>query len=182
MSFISKNYDAPFSVKKLVWRSALLSSIMFSCETWLTNNLKPIEKIYNETLKNLLGVRRSTCNDIVYIETGLPDAKNFIRDRQNKFFRKLYDSSHYRGSYIERVINLVKNNRTPAGRYIVGLENENINILENFQLNLRNSIINSNSSKRNAYKLINPDLSVNKIYSLNVLEYKRIETFKINFP
>ncbi len=32
-SFLAKNYDAPFVVKKIVWESAISSAILYSCET-----------------------------------------------------------------------------------------------------------------------------------------------------
>ena len=98
-SFLNKNFDAPYTVKKQVWTSALISSIMFSCETWLTKDFTSVNRLYNDTLKNMLGVRRTTCNDILYIETGIPDAKTFIQIRQKNFLNKLYRRTHFRGSY-----------------------------------------------------------------------------------
>ena len=55
-SFLRKNSEAPFAVKKAVWKSALISSILYSCETWLTDSLKPAEQVYQRTLKDLVGV------------------------------------------------------------------------------------------------------------------------------
>ena len=178
-SFLNKNYDAPFYVKKKVWESALTSSIMYSCETWLTNNVKSINKIYNESLKNLLGVRKSTCNDIIFVETGIPDAKTFIKNRQYNFFRKLYNSSYYQGSYIQKVINLVKYYRTPAARYIISIENINDDIKNKFLCDVKTEIITSVSSKRVAYRNLNPELNIHAIYNSNIAEYKRIETTRL---
>ena len=105
---------------------------MFSCETWLTKDFSSVNKLYNDTLKNMLGVRRTTCNDILYVETGIPDAKTFIQIRQKNFLTKLYRRSYFRGSYLDKIINLVKNNRTPAGKYILELENTRDDIFDKF--------------------------------------------------
>ena len=75
-SFLAKNNDCPYEVKLKVWRSALNSAILYSSETWLTNDLRTVNTSYNATLKQLLSVRVSTCSDIIYTETGLPDAKH----------------------------------------------------------------------------------------------------------
>ena len=38
-SFLSKNCDAPYVVKKQVWQSALKAAVFYSCETWITQDL-----------------------------------------------------------------------------------------------------------------------------------------------
>ena len=63
-SFLAKNNDAPYRVKKQVWESALQSAIFYSCETWLENDVRAAESVYMSTLKQLLGVRSTTCNDL----------------------------------------------------------------------------------------------------------------------
>ena len=178
-SFINKNFDAPFKVKKKVWQNALMSSLMFSCESWLTNDVKSINTVYNETLKYLLRVRTNTCNDITFLETGICDAKSVIKSRQTNFFRKLYNSSHYNGSYINNIINLVKYHRTPAARYLLEIENNNENIYENFMIETKNKVLRSDTTKRVAYKNMNPELNVHPLYSCNLDEYKRIELTRL---
>jgi hypothetical protein len=42
-AFCSKNRDAPFTVKKKVWSVALMSSILYSSETWMTDNITTAE-------------------------------------------------------------------------------------------------------------------------------------------
>ena len=63
MSFIKKNNDVPFQVKKKVFDAALMSAVLYGCESWLNADMKPIVKLYNWALKTLLDVRMTTCND-----------------------------------------------------------------------------------------------------------------------
>lgn len=58
-AFIQRNLSCPIWVKKLVLRSAFISSILYGCETWLTANVKVISTMYTDCLKNCLSVRRS---------------------------------------------------------------------------------------------------------------------------
>ena len=48
-------------------------------------DLRSAENPYMKTVKELLGVRQSTCNSIVLIETGNVIAKTVIK-KQKKFF------------------------------------------------------------------------------------------------
>jgi hypothetical protein len=123
-SFLTKNHDAPFQVKKKVWDSALKAAIFYSCETWLAKDIRPAETIYNATLKSLLGVRSTTCNDIVFIESGEYGAKAYIRHLQATFLHRLLARDDYRGSYLEFVINLAITTRCPAGLLLHDLVNE----------------------------------------------------------
>ena len=79
-SFLLKNIDAPYHVKRTVWQSAVTSAILYSCESWLTADTRAVEKQYMSTLKQLLGVKQSTCNDLTLVESGeghVKDVKNF---------------------------------------------------------------------------------------------------------
>ena len=91
---------------------------IFSCETWITQDLRAAESIYNMTLKNLLGVRATSCNEIVFAECGEFGAKAFVKNLQASFLRKLVSRDSYQGSYLQKVINLAMQSRCPAGRQI----------------------------------------------------------------
>ena len=91
ISFLDKNSDIPFIVKKRVFDACLLSAILYGCESWLNGDLKPVCKIYNWALKCLLGVRPTTCNDLCYIETGYASLKAIVKSRQRKFFAKMHN-------------------------------------------------------------------------------------------
>ena len=68
ISFIKKNNDVPFYVKRKVFDAALMSSVLYGCESWLSGDLKPVMKLYHWGLKQLLGVRSTTCNDLCFLE------------------------------------------------------------------------------------------------------------------
>lgn len=70
VSFLRKNIDIPFYVKKKMFEAALISSILYGCESWFDGDLRPAEKLYNWGIKQLLGVRMTTCTDICYLELG----------------------------------------------------------------------------------------------------------------
>ena len=46
----------PFKLKNQVFEAALLSAVLYSSESWLTNNVQGLEKQYHRALKALLGV------------------------------------------------------------------------------------------------------------------------------
>ena len=61
VSFLNKNKDIPFYVKKKMFEAALMSTILYGCESLLEGDLRPIAKLYNWGIKQLLGVRMTTC-------------------------------------------------------------------------------------------------------------------------
>ena len=83
-----KNNDIPFNVKKRIFDAALMSAILYGCESWLNADLRPVAKLYNWGLKLLLGVRRTTSNDICYTELGYPPLQDLVKSRQRKFFSR----------------------------------------------------------------------------------------------
>jgi hypothetical protein len=174
-SFLTKNHDAPFQVKKKVWDSALKAAIFYSCETWLAKDIRPAETIYNATLKSLLGVRSTTCNDIVFIESGEYGAKAYIRHLQATFLHRLLARDDYRGSYLEFVINLAITTRCPAGLLLHDLVNEHQSQKELHCVSVQQAVLSSDSTRRVAYRNLNPTLSVSQAYtSSSIPECNRI--------
>lgn len=55
--FCAKNISMPFGLKKKILQAVLMSSSVYSSESWLTNNTKEIEAVYHKSLKLLLAVR-----------------------------------------------------------------------------------------------------------------------------
>ena len=78
VSFVKKNNDIPFIVKRRVFEAALMSSLLYGCESWVGADLKPIVRLYNWALKHLLGVRKSTPNDVCYAEVGHPSLPDLL--------------------------------------------------------------------------------------------------------
>ncbi|KAF0310442.1 4-hydroxybenzoate polyprenyltransferase, mitochondrial [Amphibalanus amphitrite] len=117
-SFLRKNNEAPFTVKKAVWDSALNASILYSCETWMTGSLKPVDQMYQHTLKDLVGVRYQTPSDLIYVETGIPPLSARVGQMQRNFLMKLQASTHFEGSPVQKAIELARVHACPMGQYI----------------------------------------------------------------
>ena len=168
-SFLRKNSDAPFPVKEKVWNSALTSAIMYSCETWLTSDLRKAETLYISSLKQLLGVRTQTPNNMVLAELNVPSAAGYIIERQSKFLLKLLARPNYSQSYISRLITEARRLKSPMGKSL------NL-ILSGYSVpDPATSIRLSSSSRRLAYIRLNPNLDKNKMYSdISCPEYARI--------
>ena len=47
VSFINKNNGVPLFVKKRVVEEALMSSLVYGCQSWIGPHLKPVIKLYN---------------------------------------------------------------------------------------------------------------------------------------
>jgi hypothetical protein len=181
MSFLTKNSDAPWQAKYKVWDSAVKTALFFSCQTWLTNNLRPAESVYNNLLKLLLGVRNTVCNDLVHVELGLGNAKSFIKQRQKEYLGRLQSRDWYNGSYIAQTINMAIETRSPAGIILQQIINASGDYIHSYKEETEMSIRSATSSRRITYLEINPNLSVHPMYKPNCIakEKYRIATTRL---
>ena len=165
-AFLMKNSDAPFPVKRTVWESALKSALFYSCETWLTSDLRSCEKVYMSTLKSLLGVRQTTCHDLVLVELGLGDAKSYIRQRQTVFLHKLLARPSYADSIVAKVISLAMEARTKAGLVIRSLldAGQDFDYPGQCLETVKQKILTSTTTRRSTYAALNRDLSPAEVY------------------
>ena len=180
-SFLAKNADAPYKVKKRVWQSALLSSIFYSASSWLTTNLRVPIQVYSASLKQLLGVRTTTCTDLCLIESGEQGAEAMIREQQTKLLKRIISRSDFRGSYLDSVFQEACRTRCPAGVLL----QEKLTEIRNGQHSLtsepwRESVQTSTSTRRLAYKRMNPQLIVCDMYERSdIPEHHRIACTRI---
>ena len=75
--FCAANSQMPFKYKRLVFDAAITSSLLYSAESWFTDNIKPIENQYNQLVRCLLGVRKNTSIDLRLVESGIPILSTF---------------------------------------------------------------------------------------------------------
>ena len=80
------NTSIPFYLKKQIFDSCLVSSILYGCETWLSDDLKEVNKVYIRMVKVLLGVRESTPTANCLIKLGLRDVNTLVYDLNGKHF------------------------------------------------------------------------------------------------
>ena len=88
--FCKKNETMPYIYKKKVLDAVIISSLLYGCESWLTENLKEVDHLYISAIKSLLGVRDTTRNDTVLIESGMPTIHDLVWKRSNAFFKKQF--------------------------------------------------------------------------------------------
>ena len=175
-SFLRKNSDAPFQVKEKVWNSCLTSSIMYGCETWLSADLRKAESPYMSSLKQLLGVRSQTPTNMSLTEIDAVSASAFIINRQLKYLQKIMSRQNFSESYVGKIISLARSVKCSMGKRLNSL----LSIPGVRPLDPQSSVRESNSTRRLAYKSLNPSLSRNKMYDdPNCPEYARISATRM---
>ena len=87
--FCKTNATMPYQYKKKVLQAVILSSLLYGCETWLTDQLKTMEQLYISAIKSLLGVRQTTRTDVVLLESGMPTLKELIKKEHRLSLRRI---------------------------------------------------------------------------------------------
>ena len=85
--FCKKNETMPFKFKMEVFKAVIMSSLLYGSESWLTEQMKEVEKVYVSSIKSLLGVRETTRTDTVLLEIGMPPVKHLVQ-KMGKSFAK----------------------------------------------------------------------------------------------
>lgn len=125
-----------------------MSAILYSYESWLNADLKPVIKLYNWGLKQLLGVRKTTCNDMCYIEAEYPPLQDLVRSRQRKFSKIRREWSLMNDDSLMFTVCMVLSTRYNTQTYIRQLFDEPVNDVALAMEKLKNNILASNSSRR----------------------------------
>ena len=173
ISFLKKNQNIQYHVKKRVFDACLMSPMLYGCESWLNADLRPIVKLYNWCLKSSLNVRLTTCNDICYVESGYPDLPSLVKSRQRKFLCKIWrERERMKDGPLILSVKLVLENQYQTRTYIIDLLHADTDdLVEGVEL-LKTNIYNSGSTKRITYREINPTLSVHSVYRANTHVYE----------
>ena len=117
-TFLYKNNDVPYHIKRSVWDSAVKSSLFYGAETWITNDLSIAESTYLATVKRLMAVRSSTNTDIVLLEAGLPSPKAYIKQKQHLFIQKLLSRDGFWESYIGQTVSMSLRYKSDSGKIL----------------------------------------------------------------
>ena len=156
-----------------------MSTILYGCESWLNADLKPIIKMYNWCIKELLGVKKTTCTDLCYVEGGFTSLKSLIEYKQHRFFRNIWQQrSTLNDDPLVHAINLVRNSNTSTSRLVRNYITREVVSLDQDRQNLIHNIAQSESSRRLTYKYMNPDFVVHPIYNTR---HSTNETHRISF-
>lgn len=184
-AFIHKNYNMPFDFKYKVLTAALSASMLYSCESWLTDNIAVVNKLYMSAMKILLGVRVTTPHLLCQIEIGLSDLKSTIMKRQGVFMRRFRLKSAG-DEPLAQVLNLTR--RTVAAGMVQRLDDAaaadgdpELMSMENIRQECRQRAV-AGATRFRTYMDINPDLSVHALYKPSDLytpDSRRIEVTRL---
>jgi hypothetical protein len=178
-AFVKKNSDAPFSVKKKVFEAALMSSILYGCESWLsTSAVNAASHLYIACIRQLLGVRKTTATELCLAETGLPTLQSRIKATQQTWFAKKQDRMEMDDDPFAHAMRMATEGRTPAAQYITSLQD--FDAFEE-QAQLYTKIRTSPRTKYITYSTaMNPSLTVHAMYTdLDVKEHHRIAATRL---
>ncbi len=166
VSFVRKNNDIPFIVKRRVFDAALLSSLLYGSESWVGADLKPITKLYIWAMKELLNVRRTTPNIVWCAELGYPTLVDWIQHKQHKFYHEMW--SERMNMFDDPLIFAIRSSfamNTPAGKLIAQMVHTAVPHKCTLLRNVHDAISHSVASRCLVYKMMNPDLAVHDIYT-----------------
>ena len=128
-----------------------------------------MENLYNICIRYLLGVRKTTNTNLCMVELDLPPLKALVKQKQKKFFKKMWTERRFMDDDpLAYMIHLVLNSRFLTQTYIKDLLESDINDVNIALNNLKQDIINSDSSKCRYYMSITSDMKVHNIHTKKV--------------
>ena len=139
--------------------------------------MKPINKLYMWCIKKLLGVRKTTRNDLCLLESGYPPLVSLVKAKQRKFFRKMWIERHdMPDDPLIYVLNQCMYNNTSTSRLLHDFVNNDVDDVEKAFEDLKASVILMESPKAQLYRALNPQMSVHPVYAARpgVNELERI--------
>ena len=100
------------------------------------------------------------------MELGLPPVATIIKDKQTRFFQTMLRArSTMTDDPFMYCLNLTLNSRNKTARYIASVLDYQGDVLPLALDRVRHNVLTSTSSKRQAYVLMNPSLSVHNVYT-----------------
>ena len=166
VTFVEKNNDVPFWIKKKVFTCALMSSILYGCESWLNGDVKPVSKLYMWCVKKLLGVRKTTRNDLCLLEIGCPPLQALVKATQRTFFHKLWrERRDMHNDPLSHAINVTLNSNTSTSRFLFDVIHTNVDDVQESYNSLKTSAISSVSPKVQLYITLNPEFITHPLYT-----------------
>lgn len=174
-TFLNRNPDVPFPIKKRVAEACVFSSLLYGSETWFTENLGKVEPLYTKVIKSLLGVRNTTCNDICLLEASMPSLKAVINKKMQQYIQAKVPRLDCEDP-LWKAIELCRTVNTKTFQHISKMLENDSDIIKEDQEQRVQRIQTSTSTKRVTYSAMNPSFEQHKIYrSESLKEYKRIE-------
>ena len=111
-------------------------------------------------------MRITTSNELCYLELGIPPLKALDKQRQRKFFNNTWRE---RMEMVDdpwvHVLRLVLGSNTTTARYVSDLISVEKDDIEEALQKIRESVLESESSRKVTYKVLNPNFEVHEVYT-----------------
>ena len=153
----------PYRFKKQVLMAMIVSSLLYASETWLTVDVKEVEKMYISSIKALLGVRETTRSDTVLIESGMSSLSEMIRKRTLAFTKKELLVEMNDKTPLQKIYKICEEKQSRGYKYLRNLMLPN-EARSEVRSSLTESFMNENGSKAVTYRSLNPELKLHPIY------------------
>ena len=173
--FCFKNTVMPYYCKSLVMEAAVVSSVFYGCETWLTSNPAYSIGMYNKMIKCLLGVRDNTSIKLCLVESGKQPARYVINQRMKSFLTKKMQNRDMEEPF-QIVYEMCKNANSKGFKFLQKVMNGNdaLDSLEKITISISNNV---NATKFQTYcNELNPGLERHNAYGKSVFlpDYIRV--------
>ena len=166
--FCAANSQMPYRYKKLVFDAAVMSSLIYSSESWFTGNIKPIEQQYSQLVKCLLGVRKNTSITLCLFEAGIPPLSHVISKQRRSFLTSILNVNDNELPFMH-IYKLCQESNTHAYKFT------SKSLVYNNNLNTFNDLLNLihvkslNGTKFNTYKNeLNLAMTLHPVYTINI--------------
>ena len=174
--FLNTNRDFPSCVKRKFVEAAFNSANLYGCESWIGGNCQEVDKLYVCVcacvracvcvcaIKYLLGVRKSTANDLCLIERGMSPLPAVVKQRQYNFLYKAMNGGHLeREDPLTFALSLTRMYNPKLARCIDNIlaTPDHFGTTKNVMYQRLNM---SNRSKFIVYRNVNPSYSVHSVY------------------
>ena len=147
-SFLRRNPDFPFPIKKQVADTCLLTSVLYGCETSMFNNLCGVNLLYMKITKATLSVRGPTCNDVSLLELGMPTLLTLVQQKRVSYLQKKIPSLQEEDP-LAKVMQMVRSANTASYRLIQAeLTTDVTTIREKGLDKLKSAVVNNTSSSK----------------------------------
>ena len=174
-TFLNRNPEVPYSMKKRVAEACVLSSILYGAETWFTDSYGKAETMYTKIVKALLDVRNTTCNDVCLMEADMPSFKALVKKKMKAYLQKKIPKLGCEDP-LWKAMELSRSADTKSYRQIQALLEDHLDVVKEDKAQRAETLKRSIATKRMTYVNLNPSLAQHKVYENDTLqEYKRIE-------
>ena len=176
--FLCTNRELPFCVKRKVVEAAFDAAILYSCESWIDASCKAVDKLYIGVIKYLLGVRKTTANDLCLVEIGMPPLAAVVKQRQCNLLHKMINARTGDHPFMF-ALHMAKTFDPILSRYIDNVLS-NPDHIGSAKRVLYHRIATSNRSKFVTYRTINPKFDVHSVYFAKDCSFPP-EAYRISF-